>query len=492
MSVSGTETYQRLATALTTAQNEVQELENRLGGLTESRTQLQLERQDLLAELAQVRLKYGELGASGTQELGERVRALLQARDTQHTTILEKSQLVAKELARRAAEVKTALDAQAQAETTLHTAEEALFTELEAQPDYQQQYARAERAARTLQHALEKAEASKLERDEKGEKYLADPLFNYLWNRKFGTPEYQPKSWFANLVRSLDQWVARMSRYEENRQNFERLQALPKWIAAHSEEVGHEAQAAADALAAYIETHRADSPVPAAEEQLAAATRTAEAREAELEHTERELVALDAQDREFAEGKDQAYAQAMELLKHTFERKNLAQLERDALLTPYPEDDLIVAKLNELADRLAAVQSERSGLTEAVERGTKRVQELAQAVRNYRQSPLNRDTVSYPDGRKVEDTIHKVLTGLLTVEALSRYLSTNAKTSTPSRPAQMPRTPPRAPARTTSSFGRSAGGSSTVRRSSSPTRSSGSFRTGGSSRGGGFKTGGRF
>lgn len=491
MSVSGTETYQRLAAALSTAQNEVQELENRLSNLTDQRTTLQLERQDLLAELAEVRLKYGELGAAGTQELGDKVRALLQARDTEHTTILEKSQIVAKDLTRRAAEVKAALDQQAAAEEALAAAEDEFFTGLEQQRDYQELYAKAERTARTLQHALDKAEASELELNEKGAAYLADPIFKYLWERKFGTPDYQPKSLFGNLVRSLDQWVARLSRYEQNRQNFERLQALPKWLAAHSAEMQEDAEEASNKLAAFIERLRAESEVPAKEEQLAALQAITKKHEAELEQVERELTNLDAQDRQFAEGKDQAYEQAMELLKHTFERKNLAQLERDALRTPYPEDDLIVAKLHDLADRLAAVQYERSGLSEAVERGTKRVQELAQTVRNYRQSPLNRETVSFPDGRKVEDTIQKVLTGLLTVETLARYLQSNAKTKTPSRPPQRPITPPRMPTRrTTSSFGRSAGGSSSFGRSSGSR--GGGFRTGGSTRGGGFKTGGRF
>lgn len=491
MSVSGTETYQRLANALTTAQNEVQELENRLSALTDQRTSLQLERQDLLAELAEVRLRYVEQHSDTASELGERVRALLQARKAEHATVLEKSQVIAKELARRAAEVKAALEAQATAENALDRAEEMLFEKLEALPEYQQLFARAESAARTLQHALDKAEASELERDEKGKHYLADPLFQYLWSRKYGTPEYEPKSWFGNLVRSLDQWVARIARYEENRQNYERLRALPKWLRAHSEEVQHSAEAAANALAAYIETHRADSPVPTTEKQLAEAMSTTEQREAELAQTEKAAAALDTQDRVFAEGQDEAYQQAMELLKHTFERKNLAQLEREALLTPYPEDDRIVAKLHDLADRLAAVQYERSGLSEAVERGTKRVKELAQAVRNYRQSPLNRETVSFPDGRKVEDTIHKVLTGLLTVETLSRYLQSNAETKAPRSPARAP-TPVRTPTRrtTTSSFGRSAGGSSSVTRPS-PSRGGG-FRTGGGSRGGGFKTGGRF
>src|SRR5699024_11880836 len=101
-------------------------------------------------------------------------------------------------------------DKQAEREQRFGKTEEAFFARLESVAEYIDLRKAAEEAERTLQHAMEKAEASNKERDEKAEDYLADPLFKYLWGRKSGTTEYSPGPLIGNLIRSLDQWVARI------------------------------------------------------------------------------------------------------------------------------------------------------------------------------------------------------------------------------------------------------------------------------------------
>ena len=59
--------------------------------------------------------------------------------------------------------------------------------------------------AATLEKATEKAEQVTRDEHEKGLPYRSDPLFMYLWQRKMGTPEYQP----MGIIRMLDEWVAR-------------------------------------------------------------------------------------------------------------------------------------------------------------------------------------------------------------------------------------------------------------------------------------------
>lgn len=495
MSITGIEANQKIAAALAAAQQEVQELETRLSVLTNNRTQVQLRRQQLLDELAQLRLKYSAEDGPNAQ-VTEQVKQLLAQRDIDHKTVLEKIAVVRRHLEQKTAALAALTDKQAEREQRFGKTEEAFFARLESVAEYIDLRKAAEEAERTLQHAMEKAEASNKERDEKAEDYLADPLFKYLWDRKFGTTEYSPGPLFGNLIHSLDQWVARITQYEQNRQNYSRLVTLPKWIVQHAEQASKDADSALTKLANYLEKHRAQSDLPQLQEQLEAGQAEVDGGEAELQQLEKELTELDAEDRAYSEGTDTVYQQAMDLLRHAFERKNLRQLEREAMLTPYPEDDAIIAKLYAVADELDAIQGERASLKDAVERGTKRAQQLSDVYRSYRQSALNRDSVTFPDGRSLDDTLHKVLTGLLTVEALSRYLQTKPRVPTPASPT---RTPPGSPMRPMGSP--TMPSAPPVRRSSPPIRSSGSFtrssgggfRTGGRvGGGGGFKTGGRF
>lgn len=486
MSITGIQANQKIAEALAAAQQEVQELETRLSVLTNNRTQMQLKRQGLLDELARLRLKYGVTENGSAGQLSAQVEQLLEQREITHKTVTEKVAVIRRHLEQKNAALSALTDKQAEREQLFTKAEEAFFTALDDIAEYTELREKAEEAERTLQHAMEKAEASNRERDEKADDYVSDPLFKYLWDRKFGTSEYAPGPLFGNLIRSLDQWVARLTHYEQNRQNYSRLVTLPKWIVQHAEEASVEADNVLTKLASYLEKRRAESELPALQQDLEAGQAEVDAGETELQELEAELAELDAEDRAFSEGTDELYTQAMELLKHAFERKNLRQLEREAMLTPYPEDDVIIERLYRVADELDAIQSERASLKEAVERGTARAKQLADLYRSYRQSPMNRQTVSFPDGRSLEDTIHKVLTGLLTVDALSRYLRSNQRGTTMAPTTQRPTTmsPPRSP---------SVPRRSAPSRPSMPRRSSGGFRTGGRTGGrGGFKTGGRF
>lgn len=59
--------------------------------------------------------------------------------------------------------------------------------------------------------------------------YETDPLFMYLWNRGFGTPNYRSKG----LVRFLDRKVAQLVGYDMARRNYHVLTELPERLREH-------------------------------------------------------------------------------------------------------------------------------------------------------------------------------------------------------------------------------------------------------------------
>jgi hypothetical protein len=79
--------------------------------------------------------------------------------------------------------------------------------------------------------AEEKAAQAEADREEKRKPYEADPLFMYLWRRRFGTREYQASA----LVRALDRKVAHLIDYETARVNYTMLMELPQRLREHAE-----------------------------------------------------------------------------------------------------------------------------------------------------------------------------------------------------------------------------------------------------------------
>ena len=85
--------------------------------------------------------------------------------------------------------------------------------------------------AQMLEAAETKAAQAERDMQEKRQPYEADPLFMYLWRRKFGTPEYRAKG----LVRYLDRKVARLIEFDGARRNYAVLIELPARLREHAE-----------------------------------------------------------------------------------------------------------------------------------------------------------------------------------------------------------------------------------------------------------------
>ncbi|MEZ5939072.1 MAG: hypothetical protein R3C52_12785 [Hyphomonadaceae bacterium] len=146
------------------------------------------------------------------------------------------------EARRRLAEAEA--DAAHEAYETQVAATENRLTTDEA---YQKLKAALEHAQAVAVRAEDKLLLARTDRDEKGEPYRNDPLFSYLWKRKFRTPEYRA----GGLIRMLDNWVAKTCGYDAAWLNYARLTELPDRLAEHLEQMKVEAAEAEAAIEAY-------------------------------------------------------------------------------------------------------------------------------------------------------------------------------------------------------------------------------------------------
>lgn len=88
-------------------------------------------------------------------------------------------------------------------------------------------------AGAVVERATQKLEIARADREEKGEPYESDPLFLYLWERKYRTVDYKA----GGLTRMLDQWVGGLCGYDKAHLTYARLIELPDRLAEHVDQV---------------------------------------------------------------------------------------------------------------------------------------------------------------------------------------------------------------------------------------------------------------
>ena len=416
-------------------------------------------------------------------------RALLDRRDAEATALQARLAAAGAAAAELTAERTRADDALEAAADALDAAEAATQARLGEDPAFVAQREAVRDAERVAVHADEKATASEAELEAKGRAYRDDPLFDYLWRRRYGTPAYRA----GPLVRWLDGHVARLVRYVDARPNYARLLDLPVRLRAHADRVGAEADAALAELRRLEEEARARDGIPA----LTDARARAEARLVEIDGrieaaaTERRAT-LEAYEALVA-GEDPHTREAVAFLASEFGREDLQALRRAALATPMPEDDAIVARLLDLERERSAAASAARELKEVAARDRARATDLEELRRRFTGQGFDRPGTTFSDPTLIGTLLVQLLNGAMTRDALWRILE-----------QQRRYTPPRSdPTFGSGGFGRGSpwggggsfpsggfGGTGRAGGGGGFKPSGGGFKTGGSVGGGGFRTGG--
>ena len=159
---------------------------------------------------------------------------------------------------------------------------------LDSDADYRQQRERAEQAERKAMHAAEKAARSEEEQQHKGAAYREDPLFMYLWERKYGLPEYHA----GGLLRWLDGKVARLIGFADARANFARLNEIPLRLREHAQHLEALANGEFERLRELDEVARAADGIPALEQHVADEQQVLDQIDARIRQGEQDYQAL--------------------------------------------------------------------------------------------------------------------------------------------------------------------------------------------------------
>lgn len=418
--MSGRSALDTIQRAIKDEQARTRQLDAELARANDELMKLDAERNREHKELAKLRI--GFLADSDIlqrlDDADRQVLALLRRRDTALQAIRE--QLDAAEAAREQLEAQRAAvaDEIEGIAAEIDKVEASVQESLKADAGYQAQVRKAHEAERVAVHADEKATQSEQELEAKGASYRADPLFMYLYQRKFGTSEYRG----GGLTRWLDGRVAKVIGYHDARPNYARLLELPQRLREHADFVGAvsdeefarlkeldaEARAAAGIGRLEQELGAAEARLAQADEDIAKA---AEAYQAELAEAER-----------YAVGEDPEFQQAVAYLSSEFGREDVSALRREALATPFPDDDLIVARLLDLEAERARQAQSLLELKQVAEANRKRVSELEQIRQEFTKRNYDAPGNTFANGAMVASVIGQLVMGALTKDAFWRVL----------------------------------------------------------------------
>lgn len=367
------------------------------------------------------------------------------------------------------------------------------------------------------ERARQKLDIARADRKIKGRPYEADPLFSYLWKRRFRTPDYRA----SGLTRMLDGWVAKVCGYDASWLNYGRLTELPERLAEHVERLEKDranAQASLEAAeAAALSADGADAlrhKVEELREGLASIDEEMANAESKLVEVRERLTSADA-------GAAGPARRAVELIEDGLEQAPFPDLRVLASQTVGLEDDRLVETLIKLRTEQLSMEVGAASLHSLPEMRKDIVGELEDVRRRFKKAGLDSPYVAFsgpafeaalsvygvqePDGprlwRAISATIRRA------PQEDDRYFGGSARRGSISIPAvaevileEVVREAVRHGTRRSGwsgggpwggSGGGSGGGSSGRSGSRSSGRSGGGSR-GGGRRGGGFKTGGGF
>jgi hypothetical protein len=240
----------------------------------------------------------------------------------------------------------------------------------------------------------------------------------YLWVRHYGTPQY--RAW--PVTRWLDGRVAHLVGFADARANYARLQEIPVRLREHADEKKHAAEAAFEALRELDEqARRADGIInlEAARDKEQASLDAIDSRIEEANGRHEQL--LERKD-DFAAGEDEGYRKAVDYVTSELRRDDMQELRRDAMATPFPDDDLIVNRLFEGEQQVEQLENSLKELKSALRQQHKKLQELESLRTDFRHRRYDQAGYSFSDGALIAAMLSNFINGRLDRDSLWRVL----------------------------------------------------------------------
>jgi hypothetical protein len=347
--ISGRQALAQIEQFMEKARQQEAELEQAYAKATGEVGRMRLQRTEAFRELARLKLDaitqnkvVGELDAAERQAI-----SLLKSREEALRQLTERRRQAEQRVAQAEAARQAAMDIMERALAGVESIRKNVEAKINIDADWISVRARVDQTAGQAQQAEKKAVQAEADRDEKRRPYEADPLFMYLWKRKFGTAAYRA----TPFARYMDRFVARVVGYDRARANYALLNEIPERLREHSSRIVDSLRQERSNLIALERKALLAAGIEVAEAEAVKARDSVAGAEGRLAEARKALATLDdTHDASILEG-DIPYRDAVELLAAADQRENLNELYQEALRTPTPRDEEIVSRI-QAADEL--------------------------------------------------------------------------------------------------------------------------------------------
>ena len=388
--ISGRDALHLLDTMTAGAREDFDAAARSAEGFSRRRAELTRLKAEGYRELAKMRLDIIRVGGDDTLSAAEaEATRLLEQHDQFLLTVDGDVAKAAKALSesetrRRAGEAEADAALRAYEELTAETEKE-----LEADSGYIALRQGYEEAKSVAGRAEQKLEVARADRETKSAPYQKDPLFSYLWERKFRTPEYRK----GGLSRMLDNWVARLCRYDEAWLNYARLMELPDRIAEHLASMKLE-EAESEAAIERFEAARLEAKgAGKLSETLKAAKDRLKALDAELATAEARHAELRLAQEKAASGDAGPQDQARRVIEEGLVKASFPDLKVLAAETTTPDDDKVVDLLIKLRTEELQMEVNWRNVEALPARRRVGAETLEQVRKRFRESGLDSPSV---------------------------------------------------------------------------------------------------
>lgn len=280
-------------------------------------------------------------------------------------------------------------------------------TRLSGREAYQAQERLVAETAGKAERAESKAAQAEADQAEKGQSYRADPLFMYLWERRYLTPDYPHRG----LTRRLDGWVAGLIRYADARGNYYLLTELPLRLREHAKRQKEIAEEALTGLRAMEAEALNTEEMVQDQGALVQVRQVLDEAERRIEEEEARHDALLDQRSQFSSGADDISRQAIDLQVSEIKDESVATLYLQAKMTPKPDDDLLVSRIRDLQQEEQRIQAELDRLQSQERDHQRAYQEVEELRRHYRRSGYDSNHSYFPSGFDLAALLALVLSG---------------------------------------------------------------------------------
>ena len=421
--LSGIKALNDLDNSLNLARKDMLRIDRELSQLTQHIADNQRHQSTVLQKIAAARLD-----AIASNDLRER----LNTADEQALALLEQRKKSLENLNLEIAELNQKVIDSENERKILHEKSSAIATQLadaeantqknlKNDADYQSLFEATQQTDSIADEAELKAQQSSQDMAAKGQPYVDDELFIYLWNRKFGTTEYR-----SNFVtRFLDKWVAGLINFEPARQNYWNIQEIPKRLQQHAEYVREQSEEAIEKLKAYETNKMEAAGVLQLQVNYEQSRVDIDQHDTNIEKLENSLNDRLLVRSRFSSAQDPEMAQALKILSSAMQHQSLQNLQKSVFATPSMRDDSLVNELHQYQLNAKDTENDLYGLRKTHDAKLKQLKDLETVRRNFKRNRFDDMRSGFGNQALIASALSQFMQGMMNGTELWQVIQRN-------------------------------------------------------------------